>query len=123
MNRKMVLIVEDEKMNQKLFNDLIEIAGYQAVIANNGEEGIKLAREKKPKLILMDIQMPVMNGYEAIKILKSDPATKAIPTIALTAAAMKGDEKTILDLGYDGYISKPIDTKAFIQTVKKYLRD
>jgi len=118
---KSILIAEDDPKNQMLFNDLLEVSGYRTFVAGNGAECIDLAKEKKPDLILMDIQMPVMNGYEAVRILKSDPVTRSIPVIALTAYAMKGDDKKAISHGYDGYISKPIDIKGFIQKVNDYV--
>ena len=89
--------------------------------ATNGKEGVELARIEKPDLILMDIQLPVMDGLEAIKLLKNDDVTKDIPIIALTAYAMKGDEKKIQETGCDGYLSKPIDIKGFLKKISEVI--
>jgi len=118
---KVVLIVEDDPKNMKLFRDLLDISGYTTIEAGDGEQGIRLAKRKRPDLILMDIQMPVMDGIEAAKILKADPETKAIPIIALTSHAMEGDRERIFQAGFDGYITKPVYTREFLKTVAAYL--
>ena len=118
---KVILIVEDDPMNLKLIRDLLWIRGYTTLEATDGKQGIDMARAKMPDLILMDIQMPVMDGFEAISILKADPVTKSIPIIALTAFAMQGDRKKCMDAGCSEYITKPLDTRAFVTTVKEYL--
>ena len=110
---KVILIVEDEAKNLKLLRDLLQISGYEILEAGNGKEGIEKANAHKPDLILMDIQMPVMDGLEATRILKTDAETKDIHIIALTSYAMKGDEDKIREAGCDGYIAKPIDTREF----------
>jgi len=119
---KVILIVEDDPNSLKLFRDLLGASGYASLEATNGKKAVELAREKKPDLILMDIQMPVMDGFEAVKILKADTETRNIPIIALTSYAMKEDEKKGLEAGCDGYITKPIDTKEFLKKVAEYLR-
>ncbi|MFH1293183.1 MAG: response regulator [Pseudomonadota bacterium] len=119
MNR-CILIVEDDLKNLKLVRDLLQVSGYVTIEATNGKQGVEMARTKKPDLILMDIQMPVMDGLEAIKILKGDDATKGIPIVALTAYAMKGDEEKMIEVGCDGYIPKPIDIKGFLKIVAKH---
>jgi two-component system cell cycle response regulator DivK len=118
---KVILIVEDESINLKLVRDLLQASGYLTLEANNGKLGIELAKAHKPDLILMDILMPVMDGFEAMKILKADAETRNIPIIALTSYAMKGDEEKMCEAGCDGYISKPIDTKEFLKTVSELL--
>ena len=120
---KVILIVEDEEKNLKLFRDLLQVSGYTTLEATDGKQGVELAREKKPDLILMDIQMPVMDGFEATKLLKNDDVTKDIPIVALTAYAMQGDEEKMREAGFDGYISKPIDVSDFLKKVKEYFHN
>ncbi len=118
---KVILIVEDEPRNLKLIRDLLQATGYLTLEATDGVEGIELAKDHKPDLILMDILMPTMDGFEATKILKADAETRNIPIIALTSYAMKGDEEKLRGVGCDGYIAKPIDTKEFLKKVAEYL--
>lgn len=119
--QKVILIVEDDPQNRKLFRDLLAFRGYTTLEAMDGKQGVEIALERKPDLIVMDIQMPVMDGLEATRILKADDATREIPVIALTALAMEGDEERILEAGFDGYIAKPIDTREFLKMVSEYL--
>jgi len=119
MNKK-ILVVEDNPNNRKLIKDVLTYYGYEVIEATNGEEGINLAREHSPSLIIMDIQMPVMDGITAAKILKNDPLTKGIKMIALTSFAMKGDRERFIEAGFDDYLSKPIDTRQLPEIVKKY---
>jgi two-component system, cell cycle response regulator DivK len=112
-----ILVVEDNAMNMKLSTFLLESADYTVVSATNAETGLTLAREGHPDLILMDIQLPGMDGLQATALLKADDATSDIPVIALTALAMKGDEERILAAGCDGYIAKPLDYKSFLAVV------
>lgn len=116
-----ILIVEDNDKNLSLFKLIVESMGHEPVTASDGKEGVRMAKDNLPDLILMDIQMPIMDGISALKILKADEATKHIPVIALTSYAMKGDRERFLGLGFDGYMSKPIDTESFIITVKRLL--
>ncbi|MBW1706984.1 MAG: response regulator [Deltaproteobacteria bacterium] len=118
---KVILIVEDNTKNLKLIRDLLQVSGYTTLEATDGKQGVEIAKEKKPDLILMDILMPVMDGIEATKILKAHADTKDIPIIALTSYAMKGSEEKIREAGCDGYMSKPIDTKEFVKMVTEYL--
>ena len=118
---KTVLIVEDDPKSLMLVRDLLQISGYTILEATNGKRGVELAKGKKPDLILMDIQMPVMDGLKASRILKADEGTKDIPIVALTASAMKEDEMKILEAGFDGYITKPLDTREFLKKVAEYL--
>jgi CheY-like chemotaxis protein len=118
---KVILIVEDDPKNLKLFRDLIQVSGYTTLEATDGKQGVELAREKKPDLILMDIQMPVMDGLEATKLLKNNDVTKDIPIVALTAYAMQGDEEKMREAGFDGYISKPIDVKGFLKKISEVI--
>ncbi len=119
--KKVVLIVEDDLKSLKLFRDLLQATGYAILEATNGKKAVELAREKKPDLILMDIQMPVMDGFEATKILKADAETRNIPIIALTSYAMKEDDEKMREAGCDGYITKPIDTREFLKKVSEFL--
>jgi two-component system cell cycle response regulator DivK len=116
-----VLVVEDNPANMTLATFLLQSAGHTVLSAKDAETGIALARVEQPDLILMDIQLPGMDGLEATALLKSDPSTRAIPVIALTALAMKGDEQRILAAGCDGYIAKPLAYKEFLATISAQL--
>lgn len=118
---KTILIVEDNELNMKLFNDLLEAHGYATLQTRDGMEALKIAREKVPDLIVMDIQLPEVSGLEVTKWLKEDERLKAIPVIAVTAFAMKGDEEKIREGGCEDYIAKPISVMKFIETVQKHL--
>lgn len=118
---KTVMIVEDNELNMKLFRDLIEASGYGTIQTRNGMEALELAREHKPDLILMDIQLPEVSGLEVTKWLKEDDELHAIPVIAVTAFAMKGDEERIRQGGCEAYISKPISVPGFLETIKRFL--
>jgi len=116
-----VLVIEDNPANMTLATFLLESADHVVLAAIDAESGLTIARAKKPDLILMDIQLPGMDGLEATGILKGDAATKTIPVIALTALAMKGDEERIRAAGCDGYIAKPLDYKQFLATISEQL--
>jgi two-component system, cell cycle response regulator DivK len=116
-----VLVVEDNPANMTLATFLLESVGYAVLSAIDAETGLTIAREQSPDLILMDIQLPGMDGLEATGILKADELTKSIPVIALTALAMKGDEERIRAAGCDGYIAKPLDYKGFLATITAQL--
>ncbi len=118
---KVILIVEDDPKSLILARDLLQVSGFTTIEATDGEQGVELARIKKPDLILMDIQMPKMDGLEATRILKADATTRNIPVLALTAFAMKGEEERILEAGCDGYLSKPFDIQELLKQVAKYL--
>lgn len=118
---KTILIVEDNDLNMKLFNDLLQAHGYNTLQTKDGREALTLAKENHPDLILMDIQLPEVSGLEITKMLKEDESLKAIPVIAVTAFAMKGDEEKIREGGCEGYIAKPISVANFLQTVAKFL--
>lgn len=120
---KTVLIVEDNELNMKLFHDLLEANGIQTVQTKDGHAVLDLARQHKPDLILMDIQLPEVSGLDVTKWLKDDDELKAIPVIAITAFAMKGDEQKIRAGGCEDYISKPISVSHFMEVVKTYLGD
>jgi two-component system cell cycle response regulator len=121
LEQKTVLVVEDNALNMKLVRQLITIAKYKVLEASNAEDGIKLARTHRPDLIMIDIQLPGMDGLTAAKIMKDDPASRDIPVVALTAHAMQGDEIKAKAAGCDDYLSKPIDTKVFFKTLEKFL--
>jgi two-component system, cell cycle response regulator DivK len=116
-----VLIVEDNDLNMKLFNDLLEAHGYSTLQTKDGVEALRMAREHRPDLILMDIQLPEISGLEVTKWLKEDDDLRAIPVIAVTAFAMKGDEEKIRDGGCEAYIAKPISVAGFLRTVERFL--
>ncbi len=120
---KTVMIVEDNELNMKLFRDLIEASGYDTVRTRNGQDALNLAREYRPDLILMDIQLPGLSGLEVTKWLKQDDDLHTIPVIAVTAFAMKGDEERIRQGGCEAYISKPIAVGSFMETIRSYLGD
>jgi two-component system, cell cycle response regulator DivK len=117
----LILIVEDNPRNLKLIRDILQFRGYTTLEAETGESGVTLARERQPALILMDVQLPGMDGRAATKALKADPSTQKIPVIAMTAFAMKGDRESLLADGFDGYMSKPIDIKEVPQLIERYL--
>ena len=118
---KTVLIVEDNELNMKLFHDLLEAHGYSTIQTRNGVEALDLARANRPDLILMDIQLPEVSGLDVTRWIKEDDDLRAIPVIAVTAFAMKGDEERIRQGGCEAYISKPISVSKFLETVRTYL--
>jgi two-component system cell cycle response regulator DivK len=120
---KTVLIVEDNELNMKLFHDLLDAHGYRTLQTRNGMDALRIARERRPDLILMDIQLPEVSGLEVTRWLKDDEELRDIPVIAVTAFAMKGDEERIRQGGCEAYMSKPISVGKFIETVKAYLGD
>lgn len=113
-----ILIVEDNPVNLELFRDLLEFSGHEVLEASTGHEAISAAKKGRPDIILMDIQLPEMDGLTAVGILRDDSLTKDIPVIALTAHAMNGDREKALEQGCDAYISKPIDTRTFVSEVE-----
>ena len=117
---KTVLIVEDNELNMKLFNDLLEAHGYRVLQTREGLSALDIAREHKPDLILMDIQLPEVSGIEVTKWLKEDDDLRSIPVVAVTAFAMKGDEQKIREGGCEGYISKPISVASFLSTINSF---
>jgi two-component system cell cycle response regulator DivK len=120
---KTVMIVEDNELNMKLFHDLLEAHGINTVQTKDGRNVMQLAREHKPDLILMDIQLPEVSGLDITKWLKEDDDLKSIPVVAVTAFAMKGDEQKIREGGCEDYISKPISVTRFMETIQKYLKE
>lgn len=121
MIAKTVLIVEDNELNMKLFNDLLEAHGYITIQTRDGMEALQLAADRRPDLIVMDIQLPEVSGLDVTRQLKQDPELRSIPVIAVTAFAMKGDEEKIREGGCEDYIAKPISVTKFLETVQKYL--
>jgi len=120
---KKILIVEDNENNRCLLRDLLSFHGYEITVASDGHEGVGRAREFMPDLILMDIQMPGMDGMTAAGILKGDSATSCLKIIALTSFAMQGDREKFLAAGFDGYVSKPISTRELPNLVKQWLEE
>ena len=122
MANELILIVEDNEKNRKLARDVLQVKGYKTIESETAEEGLKLAVEKSPALILMDIQLPGMDGITALKQLKADPKTQNIPVIAITASAMTYNRKTMMAEGFDGYQTKPINLKDFLGEVERVLK-
>ena len=118
---KTVLIVEDNELNMKLFRDLLEAHGYRTSGTSNGFEALDLVRKLRPDLILMDIQLPQVSGLDVTRWIKDDPELRAIPVVAVTAFAMKGDEEKIREGGCEAYIAKPISVMSFLSTVDQFL--
>ena len=116
-----ILIVEDNPRNMKLVRDVLQVKGHTTLEATTAEDGIVIAREKIPDLVLMDIQLPGMNGIDALGVLRADPATAKIPVIAVTASVMQQDRKLITEAGFDGYIGKPINLAEFLHSVNAQL--
>ena len=121
MKIKTILVVEDNELNMKLVRGLITIGKYRMLEATDAESGIQIIREQRPDLVLMDIQLPGMDGLSATKIVTEDPSLKDIPIVALTSYAMQGDEEKALEAGCTGYIAKPIETRKFLKTISQYL--
>ncbi len=118
----LVLIVEDNEKNMKLVRDILQAKGFETMEAVNAEDGIKLALARVPDLVLMDIQLPGMNGMEALKVLRAEPATAKVPVVAITASVMTQDRQQIMDTGFDGFIEKPINLRDFLATVNASIR-
>jgi two-component system cell cycle response regulator DivK len=114
-----VLIIEDNDKNMKLARDVLQAKGFQTLEAETGEDGVRLAKEKKPDLVLMDIQLPGINGIEAFKQIRGDAATKSIPVVALTASVTPMDRSAITAAGFDAFLGKPINLKEFVETVRR----
>jgi two-component system cell cycle response regulator DivK len=116
-----ILVVEDNERNLKLVRDVLLFAGYEVISARSAEQGVALARERVPDLVLMDLQLPAMDGTEALRILRADPLTREIPVVAVTAFAMKDDRERALDAGFNSYVEKPINVRAFPELVRGFL--
>ena len=121
MAGELILIVEDNEKNRKLERDVLQFHGYRTMEAETGEDGVRLARESPPALVLMDIQLPGISGIEALRQLRADPETQGIAVMAVTASAMTQDRQAILAAGFDGYLSKPISLKEFVAAVRALL--
>ena len=121
MAGELILVVEDNEKNRKLVRDVLTFKGYSIVEADNGEEGVRLALERLPKLVLMDIQLPGIDGIEALRRIRANETTRAIPIIAVTASAMDRDRQQIMAAGFDGYQSKPLNVKEFMAAVEAIL--
>ncbi len=116
-----VLVVEDQAENLDLMVYLLKAFGHEVLVARNGSEGLAIAARDRPDLVVMDLQMPVMDGYEAASLLKADPAMSGIPLVAVTAYAMVGDRERIMASGFDGYLTKPIDPQTFVGELERHL--
>jgi two-component system, cell cycle response regulator DivK len=114
----LILIVEDNEKNMKLVRDVLQAKGYATIEAVTGEDGVRLATERRPDLILMDIQLPGISGIDALRQLRANPETATIPAVAVTASVMQQDRKQITEAGFDAYIGKPINLKEFLDTVR-----
>lgn len=115
-----ILVVEDNERNMRLFRDVLEAKGYRVIEATGGIPAIEMASERLPDLVLMDIQLPDVDGIEALRRLRADDRTATIPVIALTAQAMQGDRERFLELGFDDYVSKPVDIADLARTVERH---
>lgn len=118
--KKKILVVEDNENNRKLLREVLSYNGYEVLEAVNGYGGLKAAREQSPDLILMDIQMPVMDGLACLKLIREDEEIKHINVIAFTSFAMKGDKERFMEAGFDAYITKPIDIDQLVEEVKGF---
>jgi two-component system, cell cycle response regulator DivK len=122
MTGECVLIVEDNDKNMKLLRDLLQVSGYHTIEATTGEQAIELALEQRPSLVLMDVQLPGIDGRQALARLRDNERTASIPVIALTAQAMHGDLERFLQAGFDGYLSKPVDIAELLHEVQEHCR-
>ena len=118
---KRILVVEDQEDNRRILRDLLGNAGYELIEAESGEEALAVLAKERPDLILMDIQLPVMDGYEATRRIRSDPEMKGIPIIAVTSYALAGDEAKALNAGCNAYVAKPFSPRALLAKVREYL--
>ena len=122
MESKTILVIEDNELNMKLVRSLLQLQKYKIIEAENAEKGIQLARDHRPDLILMDIQLPGMDGLRAAELISTDENLQDIPILALTSYAMEGDKEKALAAGCAGYVTKPIDTKNFSKTIAEYMQ-
>ena len=122
MNTGRILVVEDNPLNLKLIRDVLVLLGYDVMEARSGEEGVNLAHQRVPDLVLMDLQLPGIDGVEALRLLRLDPAVSDVPVVAVTASAMKEDRQRAVANGFDGYLSKPISIRALPAQVEAFLR-
>jgi CheY-like chemotaxis protein len=121
MKNKTILVIEDNELNMKLVRSLLKIGNYEVLEAVDAETGMQLIRKHRPDLVLMDVQLPGMDGLKATRIIKGDSALKDIPVVALTSYAMQGDEEKAAEAGCTGYITKPLDTKAFLEIIDQFI--
>ena len=121
MANELVLIVEDNDKNRKLVRDTLQFKGYRTIEAESGEDGVRLAREQRPALVLMDIQLPGIDGITALGQLRADPSTRDIPVIAVTASVMAQERQKVVDAGFDAFQGKPISVREFLETVQRVL--
>jgi len=119
--RKTILVVEDQEDNRQILRDLLGSAGFRMIEAHDGEEALTVARSERPNLILMDIQLPILDGYEATRSIKRDPELKHIPVIAVTSYALSGDEERAREAGCDGYVAKPYSTRHLLAKIGQFL--
>jgi two-component system, cell cycle response regulator DivK len=118
---ELILIVEDNPKNLKLVRDTLQVKGYRTIEAGTGEDGVRLARDQQPALVLMDIQLPGISGIEAFRQLRADPTTRAIPVIAVTASVMAQERQKVMAAGFDGFQGKPISVRELLETVRGIL--
>jgi two-component system, cell cycle response regulator DivK len=123
MTGPQVLVVEDNERNMKLFRDVLQASGFRTLEATTGERAVELVFEHRPDLVLMDIQLPDVDGIEALDRVRADDRFASVPVVALTAQAMEGDRERFLAAGFDGYLSKPVDIADFVATVKRYCEE
>ena len=121
MATELILVVEDDDKSRKLVRDLLMVKGYEIIEAETGEEGVRLAQERRPGLVLMDIRLPGIDGIQALGRLRAEVATREIPVMAMTASVMAGDRQRVLDAGFDAFQSKPIKIKDFVAAVEQLL--
>ena len=121
MANELILVVEDNEKSRKLVRDVLTFKGYEVIDAETGEEGVRLAQKRRPSLILMDIRLPGIDGIEALGQLRAEPATRAIPVLAMTASVMTEDRQKVMDAGFDAFQSKPIKVKDFVTAVAQLL--
>ena len=121
MQNNVVLVIEDNPLNMKLMKSLLKLGDFEILEAADAESGIELAKKIKPDLILMDIQLPGMDGLSATRIIRDDPSLKEVPIVAVTSYAMHGDEQKAKSAGCSGYIAKPINTRSFLDTINDYM--
>ena len=123
MTVRQVVVVEDNERNMKLFREVLEATGYRALEAVTGKQAVALTAEHQPDLVLMDIHLPDIDGVEALRLLRADERTASVPVLALTAQAMEGDRESFLAVGFDGYLSKPVNIADLLDAVKRYCGD
>jgi two-component system cell cycle response regulator DivK len=116
-----ILIVEDNEKNMKLVRDVLRFKGYETIEAVNGTDGVRLTKERKPDLVLMDIQLPDIDGITALGQIRADAETRSIPVLAVSASVMPDDQQRIVASGFDAYVTKPINVKSFVETVERFL--